>query len=828
MHYIQYDIKTIKEIVKGEFVNPDVDDYFIKELLIDSRKLASPIDTLFFAIKGSHNNAHLYIPELYEAGVRNFIVSDKPGDISNYHHANFIEVENTLEALQNIAAAHRLLFNYPVVGITGSNGKTIVKEWLYQLLKDEKNIVRSPKSYNSQVGVPLSVWQMHADNNLALFEAGISKVGEMQKLENIIKPTIGIFTNIGEAHSENFKSIEQKVEEKLVLFKECKQLIYCKDYSAIHQAIKSTTEHSKAETFTWSKKVNADLLISRINKGDFNTNLQAIYKNSFIEITIPFIDDASIENAITCWCFCLMIDIDPEYIAHQMEFLSPVAMRLELKEGVNNCSIINDSYNSDFGSLQIALDFLVQQKQHAKRTLILSDILQSGKDEEQLYKQISQLLRQKNIQRLIGIGEAITRQQDLFELEKYLYPNTASFISAFKIGQFRDETILLKGARSFGFEEISKHLQQKAHETILEINLNALIHNINYYRSLIKPNTRMMAMVKAFSYGSGSFEIANVLQFHRVDYLSVAYADEGVELRKAGIMLPIMVMNPEEQSFDAILDYNLEPDIYCFRVLQQFSEALGRHELNEPVNIHVELDTGMHRLGFEKEDLNELIIRIKNNKNIRIRSIFSHFVGSDEHSLDYYTHKQIKDFDTMSGQILSHFNYPILRHLANSAGITRFPEAQFDMVRLGIGLYGITSNEAEQRKIQNVSTLKTTISQIKNIKAGDTIGYNRRGVAEKDTRIATIPIGYADGLNRKLSNGIGNVMINGKSAPIIGNICMDMCMVNISDIQANEGDEVIVFGDNHPIYNIAEAAGTIPYEILTSVSRRVKRVYFQE
>jgi alanine racemase len=519
-------------------------------------------------------------------------------------------------------------------------------------------------------------------------------------------------------------------------------------------------------------------------------------------------------------------------IASRMLFLSPVAMRLEMKEGINNCSVINDSYNSDLGSLAIALDFLNQQKQHPRKTLVLSDILQSGKSEESLYREVAELLSSKGINRIIGIGEAITRQSEVFQCERDFYPSTQDFLRHYTNSFFRDETILLKGARSFCFEDISKVLQQKAHETVMEVNLSAIVNNLNYYRSLLKPQVRVMAMVKAFSYGSGSFEIANVLQFHHTDYLAVAYADEGVELRKAGITLPVMVMNPEEQSYDSMIQYNLEPEIFSFRVLNLFDEAARRNKMLEEgdrkLNVHIKLDTGMHRLGFEEKDINELVVRIRNNKNLCIRSVFSHLAGSDEEEHDEFTTTQIRRFAEMSSAITGHFDYPILRHVLNSAGISRFPSGQFDMVRLGIGLYGIGSSPEEQAKLQHVSTLKTTISQIRQVPKGDSIGYSRKAYAKENMLIATVPIGYADGLSRKLSNGKGKMMVNGKPALVVGNVCMDMCMIDVTDIAAKEGDEVIVFGEEYPITRIARDLGTIPYEVLTNVSRRVKRVYYQE
>ncbi|MDF2437549.1 MAG: bifunctional UDP-N-acetylmuramoyl-tripeptide:D-alanyl-D-alanine ligase/alanine racemase [Bacteroidota bacterium] len=827
---LTYSIANINEIINGTISGNNASNIIIKDLLIDSRKIITAESSLFFAIKGERNDGHIFIADLYEKGVRSFVVSELPANIASYKDAAFLKVKNTLFALQLLCAHHRDSFDIPVIGITGSNGKTIVKEWLFQLLREDKNVVRSPKSFNSQVGVPLSVWQINEEHDLAIFEAGISKHGEMGLLQQIIQPTIGLITNIGQAHDENFQDQKHKITEKLKLFDHADLLVYCKDYLMIHNEITNSNHFPDLEVFTWSRKSRADLLVGRITKRESETEIQAVYKNNFIHINIPFTDEASIENAIHCWALMLYLEYENNVIAERMKFLSPVAMRLELKEGINNCSIINDSYNSDLGSLSIALDFLNQQKQHPKKTLILSDILQSGKNEEALYKEVAELIHRKGITRLIGIGEAITRQSHLFQTDKIFYNSTTDFLQNYNSVFFRDETILLKGARAFGFEAISKVIQQKAHETILEINLNAIVHNLNYYRSKIKADTKVMAMVKAFSYGSGSFEIANILQFHRVDYLAVAYADEGIELRKAGITVPIMVMNPEEQSYDSMIQYNLEPEIYSFRVLNLFEETLKRSQrnLNKQIAIHIKLDTGMHRLGFEPDDVNELIVRIKNNKQLLVKSVFSHLVATDEAEHDAFTWQQIKKFTEMSDEIQSHLDQPFLKHILNSAGITRFPDAQFDMVRLGIGLYGIGASSTEQSQLQNVSTLKTSISQIKHIPANETIGYSRKGLTTRDTVIATVPIGYADGLSRKLSNGKGKMMVKGKPAPIIGNVCMDMCMIDITDIRATENDEVIVFGEAYPIAEVAKDVGTIPYEVLTNVSRRVKRVYYQE
>jgi alanine racemase len=824
---MSYRISEINDIIKGKRLNKAGGDPVVKHLLIDSRKISTIEDTLFFAIEGERHNGHAFIAELYEKGIRNFVVSDPESFSGKYVSAHFIQVENCLRALQELCAMHRQRFDYPVIGITGSNGKTIVKEWLFQLLREDNNIVRSPKSFNSQVGVPLSVWQMGREHTLGIFEAGISQTGEMEHLENIIKPSIGILTNIGQAHSENFENNASKTNEKLKLFQDCEHFIYCKDYPGIQETV---SQWPHVQAFTWSRRSRAGLQIGKVTRLEQETHIQGIYNNDFINIRIPFTDEASIENAIHCWALMLLFKYDHETIGRRMMQLSPVAMRLEMKEGVNNCSIINDSYNSDLGSLGIALDFLNQQKQYSKRTLILSDILQTGKEEAQLYREVADLISRKNISRLIGIGEAISRQADCFRLDKQFYSSTADFLKQYHASFFNNEIILIKGARAFGFEQISKILQQKAHETILEINMNAMVANLNYYRSKLKSGTKVMAMVKAFSYGSGSSEIASMLQFNRIDYLAVAYADEGIELRKAGITVPIMVMNPEEQSYDAMIEHKLEPEIFSFRVLNLFCEAASRSALkDQKIPVHLKIDTGMHRLGFEAGDINELIIRIRNNKNIVIRSVFSHLAGSDEKEHEEFTKLQIERFTGISLQILSHFEYPILRHILNSGGVNHFAHAQFDMIRLGIGMYGISSNDFEQMNLQHVSTLKTNISQIKNLDASETVGYSRKGILKKNSHIATVPIGYADGYNRRLGNGNGKMLVNGQFAPTVGNICMDMCMIDVSDIPScQEGDEVIVFGEQYPISEIAKAAGTIPYEILTTISRRVKRVYYQE
>jgi alanine racemase len=827
----RFRISEIKVIVKGELMSGMKEDAVVNDILIDSRRLFKVENTLFFALKSKRNDGHRYITELYQKGLRNFVVSNPGIDISSFPDANFILVNKTIDALQLLATAYRLKFNIPVIGITGSNGKTIVKEWLYQLTSVDRRVIRSPKSYNSQIGVALSVWQMDKDYEIGIFEAGISEPEEMQKLQKIIQPTIGIFTNIGEAHNENFINKIQKIGEKLKLFTKVDTLIYCADHAEIQEVIIKSQILDGIKPFSWSMKQKADLQIMAIEKqAKENTLIKGLYRDKQISITIPFTDEASIENAINCWATMLHLGYENQLIAGRMLMLSPIAMRLELKEGINNCTVINDSYNSDVNSLVIALDFLIQQTQQKDKTLILSDILQSGKSDVYLYGKISELLEQKGIKKLIGIGPAISRQAEHFSIEKEFYKSTDEFLRAFSFTRFQNEAILLKGARVFEFEQIGQALQQKTHETVFEINLNALVNNLNYYRSKISPGTKMMAMVKASSYGNGSFEIANALQFHKVDYLAVAYADEGIELRKAGITLPIMVMNPDEESFDGIIAHNLEPEIYNFRVLELLEKAIRRNIIprNKPVKIHLKIDTGMHRLGFEEKDITELLEKIKANYRVYVQSIFTHLAASDDPAQKDFSEQQISEFISVSDTMAAGLGYDVLRHVLNTAGISAFPRAQFDMVRLGIGLYGISSNEAEQAMLENVSTLKSTISQIKCIGQGKTIGYGRSGKAEKEMQLATITIGYADGLGRLLGNGNGHLMVKDTLVPIVGNVCMDMCMIDVTGLDVKEGDEVIVFGKERSINDLAREMNTIPYEILTGISKRVKRVYFQE
>lgn len=801
----------------------------IDQVANDSRKLILPDNTLFVAFKTKRNDGHKFVRDLYDKGVRNFMVSQEI-DQDIIENSNVLLVENTVKALQIIGENHRKKFNIPVIGITGSNGKTIVKEWLFQVLSEKFNIVRSPKSYNSQIGVPLSVLYMTSEHDLAIFEAGISEPDEMDRLQKIINPTIGLITNIGHAHSENFINIKQKVNEKIQLFKKANSIVFCRDYGEINQRLMSVDSFKEKSFFTWSlKSKDEDLYVKGTAQTGNKTVVTYIYKGTEKQVIIPFTDKASIENATHVLAISLKLGCDFDYIAEKISRLISLEMRLEMKEGINNCSIINDIYNSDLNSISIAVDFLVQQQQHETRTIILSDILQSGMEDMNLYSKVAAMINNVGINRMIGIGKAIKRQAQLFKVEKHFYDTTSEFLAALPSLNFHNESILLKGARSFEFEKISKKLQQKTHQTVLEINLTALIDNLNFFRSKLKPGVKTIAMVKAFSYGSGSFEIANALQYHNVDVLAVAYADEGIELRKAGIKLPIIVMNPNADSFDMMIYNKLEPEIYNFEILNDYISAVNQLELiPESLKIHLKIDTGMHRLGFVPEDMDSVVSILKANPNIEVATVFSHLVGSDDPRLDYFSNQQIKILKDVRTKLENEAGIKSMMHILNSAGICRFPDAQFDFVRLGIGLYGISSCNEEKVELRNVSSLKTIISQVKKVKKGESVGYNRAYIAEYDMTTATIPIGYADGLSRRLGNERSYVVVNGKEAKIIGNICMDMTMIDVSHIDVNINDQVEIFGNQKPIGKVAQEMGTIAYEVLTMVSRRVKRVYYQE
>ena len=821
---MEYAITDVAQII-GAKTNT-LHEATISILLTDSRRLSFPETTLFFALPTKTNDGHRYVQDLYKLRVRNFVVSRMLPEFESMTDANFLLVKDTLRALQKLATHHRKRFSIPVIGITGSNGKTVVKEFLYQLLHNEFDIVRSPRSYNSQIGVPLSVWEMNEKNTLGIFEAGISQPDEMEYLQPIIAPTIGVLTSIGEAHQENFISLNQKCQEKLTLFTDSEAIIYDGDNAFIANAIESACLSHKA--IAWSRTdTEAPLYIESIEKRADDTIIRCTLLGFDKTYVIPFTDDASIENVIHC--LAVMLYLKPTSVNDEAKFahLEPVEMRLDVKEGINNCLLINDTYNSDINSLDIALDFQQSRKvgKDLKSTLILSDILQTGTLPKSLYKKVVDLIERKKVNRLIGIGRDLKEYASLFpeKLEKEFYQTTDEFIASPSIRKFQNELILLKGSRHFHFERISELLEKKVHETILEVNLSAIVHNFNVYRSKLKPETKMVCMVKASGYGVGSYELAKTLQEHHCDYLAVAVADEGAALRKEGITIPIIVMNPEFSSFNTLFEYNLEPEVYSFRLLNaMIRETERRGIIAYPV--HVKIDTGMHRLGFQPDEVIALCERLKTQSGVRVRSVFSHLVGSDSYVFDDFTHEQIEKFQHAAAALEDGLEHKVIKHILNTGGIERFTEYQMDMVRLGIGLYGVSASG--MAGLQTVSTLKTTILQIQHVPAGDSIGYSRRSYVNRDSRIAIIPIGYADGLDRHFSNGHGEVVVRGKRCPIIGNICMDACMVDVTDCDAEEGDSVIVFGKELPVEELSDRLKTIPYEILTSVSPRVKRIYY--
>lgn len=798
----------------------------ISILLTDSRQLSNPSETLFFAFETKNNDGHRYIADLYAAGVRNFVVSKMMPEWKNFSGCNFLFVKSPLRALQKIAAYHRRRFDIPVIGITGSNGKTIVKEWLYQLLQEDFNIVRSPRSYNSQIGVPLSVWQLDDNATLGIFEAGISMPDEMDHLEPIIHPTIGILTKIGEAHQENFTSLQQKCLEKMRLFLNCNVVIYDEDNPIIREAADQMLISQKA--FTWSRKqTDAPLYISKIEKGPCSTFIYYSFLSLDYSIEIPFADEASIENVIHCLATMLFLNVAPSVISERMKKLEPVAMRLEVLQGKNNCILINDAYNSDINSVKIALDFMNQRsaEKSLRKTIILSDILQSGILPKTLYHRVSDMMIENGIEKIIGIGHDISQNSDVFAIEKYFFPSTESFIQSGIWRKFDSEIILLKGARKYHFEQIIVLIQERIHETVLEVDLDAVVHNYNFYKSKLQPGVKMICMVKANAYGAGAVEIAKTLQYHRCDYLAVAVTEEGIALRSEGISLPIIILNPEVNGFEELFSNRLEPEVYNFRILDAFIKEADRRGITD-YPVHLKIDTGMHRLGFLPDQIPSLIERLRSQKGLKAISVFSHLAASESWAFDEFTEKQIETLRSSASQIEKGIGYSIYKHILNSAGIERFPEAQWDMVRLGIGLYGVSASGL--KGLKNVSTLKTTILQIKDIPGRETVGYGRKESLDRDARIATIRIGYADGLDRKFGNRVGKVLINGQIAPIVGNVCMDLCMVDVTDIDAKEGDEVILFGNDLSVIDLAESIGTIPYEVLTSVSPRVKRVYITE
>ena len=838
---MNYNIEKITTLIGARRVGTA--DAQIAWLLTDSRSLCFPEESLFFALKTQRNDGHRYIADLYRRGVRNFVVSSVPSDfIAGKSDTNFLIVPSPLAALQRLAERHRDEFDIPIVGVTGSNGKTMVKEWLYQLLSPQFSVTRSPKSYNSQIGVPLSVWLLNEQTEIGLFEAGISQMGEMEALHDIIQPTIGVLTSLGAAHQENFRSLEEKCMEKMRLFDDAKVIAYNSDDDTISRCIRRSG--FKGEKIGWSRdNQSAPLFIEKVSHTSHLsplTSVSYIYKGTRGAYTLPFFDEASLQCSFACVAVALYLGVAPDQLAERMSHLEPVAMRLEVKEGQHGCTLINDSYNSDVNSLGIALDFMARREE-TQRTLILSDIYQSGRSDYDLYREVNGLCLERGVKRLIGIGPNISAQHSVFTLsEQYFFDSTKAFLKSELFRQLHDEVVLIKGARPFGFDRITERLEQKVHETILEVNLNAVVANLNYYRSFLKPETKLVCMVKADAYGAGAVEVAKTLQEHRVDYLAVAVADEGVTLRRNGITQNIMIMNPEMTAFKTMFDYDLEPEVYSFRLMDALIHAAEQQGITGwPV--HIKLDTGMHRLGFDPEkDIDEVIRRLKGQNAIIPRSVFSHFVGSDSDDFDNFSAMQFRKFDEGSKKLQAAFKHKILRHMDNSAAILHFPERQLDMCRLGLGLYGYdpraaapapapASPAASAAGLKPVSTLKTTILQLRHVPKEETVGYSRKGVLTRDSLIAAIPIGYADGLNRHLGRGACYCLVNGQKAPYVGNICMDVAMIDVTDIpDVHEGDMVEIFGEHLPATVLSDVLQTIPYEVLTSISNRVKKVYFQD
>ncbi len=812
---------TISDLVKicqGQLIRSGPDQS-IRSLLTDSRKVSDAQSAVFFAIKGPNHDGHKYIAELAQKGVSTFVIEAMP-ETPLPAEINLILVESSLKALQQLAKYKRGEFHSPVIAITGSNGKTIIKEWLSKMLSTRAQVVKSPRSYNSQLGVPLSVWEIGPQYDYGVFEAGISQMNEMDRLKEIIQPTHGIITNIGTAHEEGFDSIEIKLKEKLKLFQGCKVLVFSTNDSLIANAVKQMNQPPE-KLISWSYHHEADIRIEALNDNNYRFH----FPEKTRELRLPFTDEASEENLIHCICMLYELGLSSIQIQLALNSLEPVDMRLKLVKGINNTYVIDDSYNNDLAGIESALDFLAHQNQFGRKTVILSDIPQVS-DPSKVYASVNRLLLEKGADKLIGVGPEISKNQELFGIDKSFYPGTGALLQQLSGKELQESVILVKGARKFGLERVVSALAEKAHQTILEINLDAITENLNFYRNRLGPEVKIMVMVKAFAYGSGSAEVAQLLQFHKVHYLAVAYADEGVTLRKNGIHLPIMVMNTGHADLNKLIQYDLEPEIFELNQLTTFHRYYAGKSVSLP--IHININTGMNRLGFEPDETDRLIDFLTEHPDIKVKSIFTHLAGADEASHNEFSLNQLKNFKPLAERINNKTNSKALIHALNSAGIIRFPEYQMDMVRLGIGLYGLEASGQRADELRTVGTLKTTISQVKEIKAGETVGYSRKGIAERDISIATVAIGYADGYSRAFSTGIGTMYVHGKAAQVIGNVCMDMTMIDVTGQNVKPGDEVIVFGETPSITTLANQINTIPYEILTNVSERVKRVYLTE
>ena len=829
---MNYKIEEIIKIVNGEYLQKGSPNDTYSFFCTDSRKVNNVEESIFIPLQTASRDGHDFITEAYHKGIRCFLISKKEFNTTQFTNAAFIQVNNTLRAMQLLAGGHRSKFDIPIFGITGSNGKTVVKEWLANLLSRSQEVVKNPKSYNSQIGVALSLSQINNNHQLGIFEAGISLPGEMQSLEEMIKPDMGVFTMIGAAHGASFSDEEEKIREKLLLFTSVKKLFFCSKHQKIKKQIEEflLPKNPNLELISWGENESDTLRIIANNKQDGITIIRALYESAELDIQLPYTDAAYIENALHCWLVMLNMGFDNNEIAPFFMQLPPVQMRLELIKGINGSTIINDTYSSDLASLQIALDFLAEQKQHKKHSLILSDFAQQG-NSNTIYDNVLNLLKKNPLHKLVLIGNELNRRVSHFSealsAEVLSYQNTNEFLNGADISIFQNEAILIKGARHYSLERVVNRLEENIHRTVLNINLTALYNNVNVFKKRLQKNTKVMAMVKAFSYGSGTYEVAAALENHGVDYLAVAYVDEGILLRKKGIGLPILVLNPEVTSLEAMQHYDLEPEIYSISLLTQFISRLKAS--NQKLNIHIKLDTGMHRLGIEQKDLSDFLRLLNSTELFTVKSVFSHLVGSGDPKHADFTLTQLDLLNKMANEIESVLGYKFIKHISNSGGAIQHQNLQLDMVRLGIGLYGIDNNPKIQKELQQIGRLKTYIAQIKNVPKTETVGYSRAGVLKRDSRIATINIGYADGYSRRFGNGLGHVLINNTLAPIVGNVCMDMTMVDVTDApDANQGDEVIVFGPELPVTKLAQWIDTIPYEIIAGISQRVKRIFYKE
>ena len=815
---MNYTTKEIAEITQSQIIGDK--NLQIHHIAFDSRNIYSTLKTAFIAINTHKNSGEKYISQAIEKGIK-VIISEN--FYSEYDGITWIIVENSVKFLQDLAHYH--IENQPIktIGITGSNGKTIVKEWLYQCLWNEFPTVKSPKSFNSQIGLPISLLQTSEKHQVGIFEVGISKPNEMKTLEEIFSPKIGILTHIGTAHSSNFENELQLIKEKLILFKNSEIIIYNGDNEQVCKEIK--TQYSDKKLISFGLKAHNDVKIICDYK-DRNQEILVQYFSEKLSFPANQRDEATLTNALAVICILKEFGFTNEKIVEKINNLKAVEMRLESVNGVRNNLIINDSFNLDLDSLIIAYQFINQYNRDEK-TLVLSDIFDVKNDDVSLYHKVAEITNQQNFKQIFLVGNQISRFQEKFNAKTYTFSTTKELLESQQLNSIENQLILLKGARIFEFEKIKSHLELQKHDTVLEINLNAILHNINVHKSLLKPETKMCAMVKAYSYGLGGYEIAEFLQHHHIDYLGVAYADEGVDLRKNGITTPILVMNPEQGSYDVIIDYNLEPEIYSLRVLELFANQLQLKGIQQKYPIHIKVETGMHRLGFKEHEIDELVENLK-KYNVKVASIFSHLSSADVPEEDDYTMEQIHTFQRVSSKISEALGYQPIRHILNTAGITYYSDYQFEMVRIGIGMVGISANPKVKKQLQSAVTFKTVISQISEVKQGESIGYNRKYKAEKDTRIATIPVGYADGIPRLIGNKKGFVGIHNQKVSIVGNICMDMLMVDLQNIKAKEGDEVIIFNGNPTLEEFSGYCQTIPYEVLTSISRRVKRIYIKD